>query len=369
MAKSKQEPTVDVVEYLKQFGKEAAEKDKARLVRGNSLALGRNAVFFEQVKTLAQESFSSKIKPVGFAVKKSNKKVKRVLNIMLSDLHFGSALDGKENRVKYGAVEEARRLAKVVQQVCQYKREYRQETELVVHLLGDLVENQLHDMRVGEPLAQQVCAAIHLLSQAVGTFARHFPKVTIACATGNHGRFRHRHPERAVFQKWDSVETVIYYALKSAAADLKNVTVRIPLEPYYVMDVLGSGVFATHGDTVLRPGNPGKSIDVGSVENQVNKLKAALDGDGVPLRLFLAGHVHVPSMVYVGNGEAFITNGALVPPNSFANSIGVLNSICGQTMWESVKGHVVGDYRLIQVDQTTDKDSSLDRVITPFTGF
>lgn len=357
----------DVLKLLQEFAEYTAESDRARLVRGNSLALARNALFFEQVKEVAAKSFAGKVVPVGFAKRKSPKKHKRVLNVMLSDLHFGSALDGRENRVKYGALEESRRLAKVVKQVCEYKPEHRQETELVVHLLGDIIENQLHDPRVGEPLAKQTCAAIHLLSQAVGTFARHFPKVRVACAVGNHGRFRQRHPERAVFQKWDAIETVVYYAIKSAVKDLKNVQVIIPEKPYYTIDVLGNGVFATHGDTVLRPGNPGKSIDVGSIENQVHKIKASLDSDGVPLRLFLCGHVHVASMVAVGENETFMTNGALVPSNSYAESIGQLASACSQTMWESTAEHIVGDYRRIKVDKTTDKDDSLDEIITPFT--
>ena len=357
----------DVLSFIEAKGREVKQKDLTSVARANLLSLGRTKLFFEQLQAAVNKSFKNKIVPVGYAKKKpSRAKMPRVLNIMLSDLHFGSALDGKDSASPYGPKEESRRLAAIVKQVVEYKVEYRKDTELVVHLLGDIIENQLHDPRVGEPLAAQVCAAIHLLSQAVGIFASHFKKVTINCATGNHGRFMSRHRERAIFQKWDSVETVIYYAVKQAASGLKNVKVEIPKTPYYVANEFGMGVFGTHGDTVFRPGNPGKSINVESIEGQVTRLKATL---GNHVKLFIAGHVHVPSMCYVGDGDVFITNGALVPANSFAVSLGTLKSVCGQTLWETVPGHIVGDYRFVTVDEKTDRDSTLDSIIQPFEDF
>jgi hypothetical protein len=38
-------------------------------------------------------------------------------------------------------------------------------------------------------------------------------------------------------------------------------------------------------------------------------------------------------------------------------------------MWESVPGRVVGDSRFVCVDETNDKDKSLDKIIKPFTTF
>ena len=64
-----------------------------------------------------------------------------------------------------------------------------------------------------------------------------------------------------------------------------------------------------------------------------------------------------------------MSNGCLIPPDPFAVSIGITENTCGQWLFESVKGHIVGDSRFVTVDEHTDRDRKLDRVITPFRGF
>ena len=152
-------------------------------------------------------------------------KTYRVLTLVLSDLHFGSDLLQEETGVlDYKTTEEARRLAKIVKETVDYKRQHRDETSLNVLLLGDLIQNQLHDARDGAELAEQVCRAIYLLTQAVHKLSFEFGSVTVYANAGNHGRYTNRHHDRATYQKWDSHETVIAFAIKQACANLKNVT-------------------------------------------------------------------------------------------------------------------------------------------------
>lgn len=294
--------------------------------------------------------------------------ITRELNILLSDLHFGSDLDPKYVPLPYGKVEEARRLAHVVKTVCNYKRDHRKETRLRVHLAGDIIQGQLHDARDGDKLASQCARAIHLLGQAMEVFAAEFPEVIVDCSTGNHDRNTARHKERATYEKSDSLATIIYYAVKKQCKSLKNVRFDITLKPYVTYDSFGAKCFGTHGDTVLNPGYPGNVINAKNLEMQINRINAALP-NADEYKLFFVGHVHVGTVIHMGNGAILITNGALIPSDQYSVSIGLFENACGQSMWESVKDFVVGDYRFISVNGKTDKDASLDSIIEPFEDF
>lgn len=300
--------------------------------------------------------------------RKGNKKVSRAVNLILSDLHFGSDISKLETgTLDFGRVEEARRFARVTKEVLEYKPQYRNDTELNVLLLGDIIQNQLHDPRDGAPMAEQVCRAIHLISQALAHFSQNFPKVNIHFNSGNHGRNGARHHNRAVNQKWDSIETIIYFALKDAFKNQKNMSFHLPLTPYVTYEVFGKKIFATHGDTVLKPGYPGKGINTGSLENQINKINATLN-DNDEYSVFIVGHVHTGSTTHLANGAVMITNGALVPSDEFAVSIGLLENSCGQYLFESVPGFPVGDQRFIRVNFKDDQNKELDKIIQKFDG-
>lgn len=291
-----------------------------------------------------------------------------MVNVILSDLHIGSDINGEETGYQsFGKTQEARRLAQITKQICSYKHQYRKNSRLVIHLIGDIIQGQLHDPRDGAAKAEQFARAVHILSQMFAHLSASFPQVDVHCATGNHGRDTARHKERAVHQKWDSVETDLYVALHYACTALKNVKFHIPKTPFCKIEVLGHKFFTTHGDTVLKPGNPGKHISMGSLENQINKINASLS-DADEYSIFAVGHVHTPSMTFLDNGVVMVTNGCMVPVDQFAVSIGILESHCGQWIWETVKGQPMGDARLIKVGKKHDEDSSLDTIIQPWEG-
>jgi hypothetical protein len=73
-------------------------------------------------------------------------------------------------------------------------------------------------------------------------------------------------------------------------------------------------------------------------------------------------------MTHLPGGTIVITNGCLLPPDAYAESIGIFDTACGQWMFESVAGHMVGDARFITVGEHNDKDASLDDIIAPFQG-
>jgi hypothetical protein len=341
---------------------------KAKLVakKNNSKEqqLSEDLSLAEHIVDALKDMPEIKVKPYS---QKAKKKVSRHVNVVLSDLHIGSDISKEETGgLDFGVVEESRRLARITKEVIDYKPQYRKETELNVFLLGDILQNSLHDPRDGAPLAEQFARSVHLLSQSLSQLAANFPKVTVYCATGNHGRNTGRHHTRAVNQKWDSIETMVYVALQKIMKPL-GVKFIIPKTPYTVCEIFGQKMFLTHGDTVLKPGYPGKSIQTRSLEEQVNRFNANLK-DHEEYQVLLVGHVHVGSVTHLANGAVMITNGAMVPSDEFATSIGLMENNCGQMMFETVPGYPVGDVRFIKVSEKDDKNSELDKIIKPYSG-
>lgn len=359
-----------VLSWLKEQSQSIVNKDRKTKANSVSTVAARDHLFLEQLTTSLETVFSKKLPtPTYNSSKKSKTKIQRILNLILSDLHYGSRFDTQETNSAYGPIEEARRTAAIVKQVVDYKPQYRDETELYVHLLGDIIQNSLHDPRDGAPLAEQAATAIRILIQALSFLALNFPKVTIFCTTGNHGRNKARHKDRAVNQRWDSIETIIYVAVKEALAIYPNVKVNIPLTPFYTFSAFDQRGFMTHGDAVIRGGFPSKAIDVSSVTKQINTINTAfLAKKEQPCSLFAIGHVHTGSLTHLP-GAKFMSNGCLLPPDAYALSIGIFETACGQQMWESVPGHIVGDSRFVQVNEETDRDASLDKIIQPYNGF
>lgn len=313
----------------------------------------------------------NKLKPVKIKPYKSKakNKIDRMVTLVLSDLHIGSDVKKEETgHLDFGKIEESRRLAKLIQETIDYKPQYRDHTQLNVLLLGDLICGNLgHDPREGAPLAEQVARAIDLLSQGMLQLAQHFPKINIVSITGNHDRLTSRHPNRAVQSKWDSYQTMIAFALKKILANCKNIQLTIPKTPFAVINLFNKKMFASHGDTVLKVGYPGSSINTKNLEGQINKINATLP-DAEEYSVVVVGHLHTPAFVHMANGAVLLTNGAMIPSDEFAVSIGLMENVCGQFLFESIKDYPFGDVRFIKLSIKDDKDSTLDNIIRPFEG-
>lgn len=361
------------------FPKEATDNQVARLRLRQHAALNRRlganaaneAFVMKEFERLADKMFRGAITPIKTAQnskRASRADTKRAIVAVLSDLHFGSDLKAAETGfLDYGVTEEARRIAKVTKQICEYKLEYRDETELRLVLAGDLIHGKLHDPQDGAPKAWQFGRALHLLSQVIAQLATKFKKVTVHCVTGNHGRDLSRHLGRATSGKYDSEETKIYLALKYASMRLRNVEFSIPIRPYDVFELFGKRYFVTHGDTVLTAGNPGKKLETGKLEDQINRWNASVGSDA-EFAVFILGHVHTPVVHHAANNAWLVINGCLIPADNYVVSLGMPETVSDQVMFEAVPDHPVGDVRFITLDRETDKDASLDAIVQPWSG-
>jgi len=298
---------------------------------------------------------------------KKRKKIDRVIFAHLSDTHFHSMIDGEEmgDLNNYTAVEEARRLAYFFSQVADYKFHHRDATELVLALNGDLTQGIIHDQESTPVMATQFSAALHLLTQGISYLAQFYDSIRVLCTPGNHGRFMHKgNKGRQTKQKWDGFDTMLHRALEYSMKEHKNVKFEIPTTPYISTDIMGHHFFITHGDSVISPGNVGKTIASESIKNKINDLNSGLKRD---IDVVVMGHVHVPTYQTLNNGCELVVNGTMSGTDEFAQSIGIFKSIPTQQMFEITKDHAVGDIRFVRLAEA-DKVKELDNIIEPFTG-
>ncbi len=339
------------------------ELERKKVEKSNKIAVD-NLLTIDTLSRFVDTIFVGQIKP--YKPAKAKKEVTRALNLTLSDLHFGADIKAEETGyLTYGPVEEARRFAEVIKQTIDYKPHYRNVTELHVNLLGDLFEGKLHDAQNAAYMSEQVCRTIHLLGQGLAQLAESFGSIKVYCATGNHGRDLNRHRERATSGKWDSLETVVYFALQKILKSYKNMKFIIPKTPYVEYKALGHNVFVTHGDTVLKIGNPGKSINVSNFENQIIKMNNNRKSED-KIKIGICGHMHCASVSNLNTGIVMITNGTLQPVGQFDVSLGFRENRASQTLFEMTPAHALGDIRFLRVGETEDKNASLDKIIKPY---
>ncbi len=332
-----------------------------RLSRSVSLGAARELLFVRQFEAMAQR-VTWPIRSSGYASRPKETIPNRGLFLGLSDLHIGANLPGYENPTAFNFLTASRRLARLVHETAEYKTQYRDQTELVLALDGDLIEGLLGwNDADNAPFAEQQVACCQFLAQAIERLAAAFPRVRVVCETGNHGRNKLTHQGRATSSKWNSQEFVIYKFLQQQCRGLGNTAFQIPLGPNAVVDLLGKRAVVTHGDTEHLLKSPSRNAHTwGAAIDRMNSSGSA----GGPVDLFFAGHFHDPQMMPFENAIA-LSNGALVPSNGHARTAGY-SSVCGQWLFEFTPKWVFGDNRFLRVGRRDDDDATLDDIIAPF---
>lgn len=305
-------------------------------------------------------------------VKKQNKKLKsRAIVAQISDTHFGANINASEmhgiNHFNWEVA--ARRMALFAEQIVSYKTQYRDSTELVLVINGDIIAGVIHDQEwFADLLAKQTAGTLKILIQFISYCAQHFESVRVVMTSGNHARAMHKSSQsRAMTHKFDSYETMIYLGIKHAIErSLKNVKCEIPETPYAIVDIQGHKFFATHGDSVINVGNPGSSLNMRSINTQVNKLNSsALASDR--FAAIMVGHVHVQTVQLMDNGTMLLINGTLSGADPYCQSIGIFSNEPTQMLFEVTKDHAVGDIRFIRLADA-DSRKELEKIIEPLKG-
>lgn len=351
----------------------------SKLVRGYKSKLesqyGREIFFKDEFLCVFKEVMSKNpisIHAPSKVPKKTSTKMSRSLVVHFSDTHFGCNIEKTElNGInEYNWAIAARRTGLLMDQVVTYKPQYRDSTELVMLINGDIIAGVIHDQEWAvDLLTTQFAGAISIFSQAISYAAQHFGRVRVVCTPGNHGRAMHKSSkDRAMTHKWDSYENMIYLALREIfAGKHKNVEFIIPECPYAIVEIQGHKFLVTHGDTVINVGNPGKNLNMKSINEQINKVNSQLIRGDENFAAIVVGHVHVPTIQETESGTMLLINGTMSGLDSYAQSLGIFSRNATQTLFEVVNGHPVGDIRLIRLREA-DAREDLEKIIRPFKG-
>lgn len=285
---------------------------------------------------------------------------KSVLNLLLSDLHFGISVDNEETLgACFNWSVAAERMGKFIA----VAREWDSESERVrVFLNGDIIAGVVHldDMLI-RPLTEQIYGATNILIQTLDILAANFKSVEVVCVPGNHGRVTHKGPGRALAQRWDSHTHSIYLALQCRFKDHKRVTFDVPVSAIGVTDDLNGGCIVTsHGDTAPEVGNVSKKIDTDKIRTNLSKLDRVLP---TPISIGLFGHWHTPTIQMLSTGQWIIVNGCLVGSDAFAqNAICEFDAVPAQIMFKSTKSEPLYDSKIVQLRNVEEKYKN---IITP----
>jgi hypothetical protein len=349
--------------YIKDLAEQERRFGNRRQARSISLMAAHERLSLEANIYVAETFFKNKVEPAGYArLPRPETPPKRTACVLLSDLHLGSELDSLDEPHPFRAVEESRRLEWILRQFIDFKPQYRETTEALVIINGDIIEGDLqHDLRSGAPLTEQKAIFWQYFTRFIALVAANYKSVRVVCQPGNHGRNKLRHPGRATASKWDSFEFALYYALRMMCSELKNVTWDIPFRAISVVDLHGKILGVTHADTEIKLGDP----DTKAKENfnQLSKLNST-NFYGVHFDAWAFGHYHKAR--FQPGEPSILWNGPLVPPNGHARTSGYVGEVPGQWIWESIDGHLFGDLRLITVGPAQDNDERLGSLIPPF---
>lgn len=302
----------------------------------------------------------------------SGDKDKRSIVSVWSDQHFGTNVSKEElgGLNEFNWVIGARRLGMLCEQIASYKVERRNlHEQLVIMLAGDNIGGIIHNQEGPDYdlITHQVNGTLSYYIQAIEYLKDFFPSVRVLCQPGNHGRMMHkRSQDRALSQKYDSFENIMFYSLSSVFAKEPRVTIETSKAPFIDTIIEGHRIWMSHGDTVFAVGNVGRNIKLEKIEGQIHRRNAEALGKGEkPFELFVSGHVHHPVITQVGPGVRVVINGCLIGTDSFAQSVGIFSSTPTQVIWETTKKHVMGDSRQIFVAEA-DNNKRYEDIIKPF---
>jgi len=296
----------------------------------------------------------------------------RSVVIALTDLHFGTNVDAAElgGKNEFNWNVGARRFGFIMEQLQTYKMELRHLHEEVVLLLGgDLIGGIIHNQEGPDYdlITFQVNGALSYFIQAFEHLKAFYPKVRVVCQPGNHGRMMHKQSkDRALSQKYDSYENIIFFALSKYFSKDPKVEIVVPKTPYAEVTVQGHRIYMTHGDGVFITGNPGKSINTDNIDKQVQRVNAEEHNHNrKPFEVFVFGHVHQAAHFQVSSGAHIIINGSMIGTDSFAQGVGITSNNPVQVMWEMNSKFAVGDSRWLFVS-AGDKEKRYEQLIKPY---
>jgi hypothetical protein len=302
-------------------------QDQARYAKGRLREGLRNEDIIRECAEIAAD-ITKPFKPVAPPkAPKSGGKVTETFCVVNSDGHHDQVVrpeevNGLEN---YNFLVSLRRAEVFTDGIIRYAKQTLANynfPRLVVFDLGDSTSGEIHDAERRSAFGNQFknCLAIGGLKAACyRDLAAHFPKVTIVCTSGNHGRRTNRKEYAGgAHNNWDYMVNKV---AQQHLSDQRNVEFIIPNAWDCIHDIEGFAFHASHGDDVASSGgNPWNGLQ------QLHKTNSGIhkgSGPNKPFRnareidYYVIGHHHTIGCVD-GNGVGYICNGAWLGTDPYA---------------------------------------------------
>lgn len=192
--------------------------------------------------------------------------------------------------------------------------------ECIVAANGDMVSGTIHELEKHSD-HENVVWAVYETGMRLAGFLRAlagvYPKVTVVCTSGNHGRLpdARRVQQKEPTRSWD---TVVYLFAKTALEQQRNVEFLIPNSYSAAFQVYDWRFLQTHGHDV----KSWNSIPFYGINRLVGNINALEAGRGTPIHYWLLSHFHTLSSMPHATGEMFV-NGSLIGGTEFTiNALG-----------------------------------------------
>lgn len=307
-------------------------------------------------------------------VTKKRNKLKRSVVVMLNDTHYGLLVNGAEvgGVNAFSWIEACRRSALLLKNVIDYKIDKRDDVD-AVHLIlnGDMIAGVIHDLtaRTHELLIHQVNGAVHILTHFIEGLAANYPSVVVHGVSGNHDDAIHRREGgRVLSHKYDSYTNMIYYTLSAVFRQAENIKFNFPQTLYGAISFPAGRLIYSHGDTMFSSvlGNPGNTLNTRRLSDAINRFnQGEIELKRAKGSIFMFGHVHTHTMFTTFDGVKVLIAPSLSGVDAYAASLSINHNQIGQLMFESTSEHLLGDSRLVEL-QDADSNASLDKIIPIF---
>lgn len=279
----------------------------------------------------------------------------------LTDLHIGEFVDGEQmngmnsynfdvfNKRLYGWTSQVINLINL-------RRSYTDVHKLVVPMLGDMVNGEIHNELIRTNLDHamgQMARGANLIAQSLMTFAQHVSEVEVPCVIGNHHRLSKEIYYKDKYVGWDYM---LYQWVAALCKQQTNIKFHIPKSFYTIIEVEGNKILIHHGDG-MRSSN-------GSMQKQVDALRQALATQSLFFDSMMIGHYHHVDEIDIGTGPAIMC-GCMKGTDEYALVHGLASAASHVlTFWHPKHGYISRDNIYLQRFDKSDEgfEDSLNEV-------
>lgn len=288
-----------------------------RRERTEAIELAQRERLLETFRQAVEECrFSCVIEPPSISENPRRQPHSAVL--LISDTHVGKVCSPRETegRAIYNPAHFVARLGLLERGVTELLQDGPPVDELVVLLLGDIVEGCLDHGAEREEnllLSHQFVLATHLLAQFLMRLAGVVPAIRVYGLGGNHSRWpgQRRPPTTG---RESNLDHLVYRGIEmiAGAAGIRNLHFSLSEASRQTIRVKSSVLAALHGDQIR-----GGEFFTAGIKREVysSVLRRAPDGD-LP-DLWVTGDKHVPQSLSIGTGR-WVINGAFVGEDGYS---------------------------------------------------